>query len=551
MEKLMALQKYVRQLRPIQEKYTNHVEQVQTYLTESDTEQDLVEKTISVEYNKLKGSSDPIADALLNAAEYSKIKPNLVEQGKRVAQQLHKNHSQIGILKHLGRGNATNNYGKLYGVSANDTTPKTDIGDGGAYNLSLKEAAGAQLMSPKGAESTGLVQSAVDRYTSSGGKVDATKALSLLNEELDSLAVKEMVLTVGGGKIKGAKDAFQDWYFNKSDRRSIITKVEKNRKKQDEHMKAELSVHKITKVNRKYKDKLIKGVSALSQNELRNKYFKQFIGSEYSVKGFVIPDKYLKTDNEKELVKDNKRLQEKVVEILDIAIRQTKFLSSLANEFTKNDEFTKYVIYEAASGHAKFTGDVKSAPPYTGKETAVAKKIMTYDKNTGAVELEDIWKWSKKSGGLLVDSLSIDFKSSRTSRAGYTKFAVSIGKKVISLLNDYQMGFYNENTQNTYQTLQNIIDEEYLKIYPTLNNIMNELQKLDEGILDYVRKGFKSAKDFTVSVGKKIREVFTKFLKVVFKRFVTMIKELFEKNPNEALKTLGVEYVVSGVRIYK
>ena len=29
MEKLMALQKYVRQLRPIQEKYVDHVEQVQ------------------------------------------------------------------------------------------------------------------------------------------------------------------------------------------------------------------------------------------------------------------------------------------------------------------------------------------------------------------------------------------------------------------------------------------------------------------------------------------------------------------------------------------
>ena len=29
MEKLMALQKYVRQLRPIQEKYVDHLEQVQ------------------------------------------------------------------------------------------------------------------------------------------------------------------------------------------------------------------------------------------------------------------------------------------------------------------------------------------------------------------------------------------------------------------------------------------------------------------------------------------------------------------------------------------
>ena len=35
MEKLMALQKYVRQLRPIQEKYVDHVEQVQSLLTEA------------------------------------------------------------------------------------------------------------------------------------------------------------------------------------------------------------------------------------------------------------------------------------------------------------------------------------------------------------------------------------------------------------------------------------------------------------------------------------------------------------------------------------
>ena len=35
MEKLMALQKYIRQLRPIQENYVDHVEQVQSLLTEA------------------------------------------------------------------------------------------------------------------------------------------------------------------------------------------------------------------------------------------------------------------------------------------------------------------------------------------------------------------------------------------------------------------------------------------------------------------------------------------------------------------------------------
>ena len=37
-----------------------------SFLTESKTEQDLVEKTISVEFNKLKGSENPIQDAQLD-----------------------------------------------------------------------------------------------------------------------------------------------------------------------------------------------------------------------------------------------------------------------------------------------------------------------------------------------------------------------------------------------------------------------------------------------------------------------------------------------------
>ena len=54
-------------------------------MTESKTEQDLVEKTISVEFNKLKGSENPIKDALLDEKDYASIKPNLVETGRLVA----------------------------------------------------------------------------------------------------------------------------------------------------------------------------------------------------------------------------------------------------------------------------------------------------------------------------------------------------------------------------------------------------------------------------------------------------------------------------------
>ena len=60
------LRKYVRQLRPLQEKYVAPVIKIHSLLMESDTEQDLVEKTITVEFNKLKGSKNPINDALLD-----------------------------------------------------------------------------------------------------------------------------------------------------------------------------------------------------------------------------------------------------------------------------------------------------------------------------------------------------------------------------------------------------------------------------------------------------------------------------------------------------
>lgn len=495
-----------------------------TLLSESLTEQDLVEKTISVEFNKLKGSENPIKDALLDEKDYAKIKPSLVETGRLVAESLYRKDSNIGILKHLGRGNTANQYGKLYGVSANDTTPKTDIGDGGSYNLSLKEAGGAQLMSPKGGESTGLVKSAIDRYSASGGKVDASKALSLLSEELDNLAVKEMFITVGGGRQKGAKDAFQEWYFvNRG--KELKSKYRKATPKQiQDHMTAELSVHKITKTDRKYLDKLIDKKDALTDEQLQQK-FKEFAqDGGVDLKGYIIPDSYYKSEQEKDLAYDNQFMREKVVEILNIAVGQKKFLKELTEEFTKNDELAKYIVYEAATGHAKFTGNVKDAPPYTGNQNAVAKMMMTYDKNTGGVELIDCWDWAQKNGSALTTNLQIDFKSSRTSRAGYTKFAVSISKKVIPLMNS-------------------IFDKEYEKVAPLLNEYYQEMYQLDEGLLDYVKRGYRNAVDAISKIKQKIVETLTKFLKAVFSRFTNFVQNLFVTGEiSKAIETLGLDF---------
>ena len=75
-----------------------------------------------------------------------------------------------------------------------------------------------------------------------------------------------------------------------------------------------------------------------------------------------------------------------------------------------------------------------------------------------------------------------------------------------------------------------------------MDGALRDFQKLDEGILDFVKRGFKSAKDAVVKVGQKIRDILTRFLKTVFKRFTDTVKNLFQTKPNERTgKTLSQE----------
>ena len=543
----MALQKYVRQLRPIQESYVDHVDRVQSLLTESKTTQDLVEKTISVEFNRLKGHSDPIKAANLDEKDYKSIDKEFVETGVKVAKNLVSEYSAIKILKHFGRkgDDKENQYKTLYPeLNVKNATAKTDIGDGDKFNLSLKEAGGAQLMSPKGAESTGLVRSAIDRCSNTGVKIvgDGSKALALLSETLDTLSVKQMYITVGGKKEKGAKDSFIEWYlvYRTNELKRDINFKKATKANQERHMKAELSVFKITNQDKKYKDKLIKNVKPLKNIK---PYFKAYTKDKgVDIGKYRIPDSYFKSNKEKDLGYDNEFMRNKVVEILDVAIKQTKFLDDLSEEFTQNKELAEYIVYEAATGLAKFTGDVKQVPPYKGSDNFVAKYMMTYDKNSGALApLEDCWSWAKNNSSSLTSGLKIDFKSSRTSRAGYTKFAIGIAKKVLN------MNYFYEPKE--HDAMSEMFDEEYAKISPTLYQYEKEMDMLNEGLLDYVKKGYRSVVDAMSKIKQKVVEVLIKFLKKIFTKIVEYIKQLFNSSINLALNFLEVDVNTGSFKI--
>jgi hypothetical protein len=516
-------------------------------LTESKTTQDLVEKTISVEFNRLKGHSDPIKAANLDEKDYKSIDKEFVETGVKVAKNLVSEYSAIKILKHFGRkgDDKENQYKTLYPeLNVKNATAKTDIGDGDKFNLSLKEAGGAQLMSPKGAESTGLVRSAIDRCSNTGVKIvgDGSKALALLSETLDTLSVKQMYITVGGKKEKGAKDSFIEWYlvYRTNELKRDINFKKATKANQERHMKAELSVFKITNQDKKYKDKLIKNVKPLKNIK---PYFKAYTKDKgVDIGKYRIPDSYFKSNKEKDLGYDNEFMRNKVVEILDVAIKQTKFLDDLSEEFTQNKELAEYIVYEAATGLAKFTGDVKQVPPYKGSDNFVAKYMMTYDKNSGALApLEDCWSWAKNNSSSLTSGLKIDFKSSRTSRAGYTKFAIGIAKKVLN------MNYFYEPKE--HDAMSEMFDEEYAKISPTLYQYEKEMDMLNEGLLDYVKKGYRSVVDAMSKIKQKVVEVLIKFLKKIFTKIVEYIKQLFNSSINLALNFLEVDVNTGSFKI--
>ena len=532
----MSLSRFVRQLKPIQENRVNYVDRIQN-LQESKTEQDLVEQTIAVEFNKLTGHSDPIGAANLDAQFYGKIAEKHIITGQKVAKNLHAKHSEIKVLKHFGRKGEekSNQYKTLYPeLNVKNATAKTDIGDGGKFNLSLKEAKGAQLMSPKGAESTGLVRSAIDRCANNGIDIvgDGSKALELLSGTLDTLAVKQMYITVGGGKEPGAKDSFIEWYleYRAKELSKDINFKKAGKANQERHMKAELSIFKITNQDRNYKKKQIPRVNFIKDIK---PYFTAYTADgNVDIGKYRIPDKYYKSQKEKDLAYDNEFMRNKVVEILEIAIKQTTFLKDLSEEFTKNKNLAEYIIYEAASGVAKFTGDVNQAPPYKGGDNYVAKYMMTYDAGSGAVApLEECWSWSQNNSSSLTSGLNIDFKSSRTSRAGYTKFAVAIAKKVLKM--DYE--------PQEYDAMSEMFDEEYAKISPTLYQYEKEIDMLNEGLLDYVKKGYRSVVDAVSKIKKKIVDTLIKFLKKIFVRIVEYLKQLFKSSVGAALDFLEVE----------
>ena len=517
----MSLQGYVHQLRPRKESYVNHIGKIQNLLTEADTgKATKSEQAIVVAYNMKKGMSEEEAykKGGIPDTEWEKVSENLKADGKAIVNSM----EDVGnYLVHYGRGSAQNYFGKNYNLPAKDTTPKTDLYSDTGRAFSLKDAKGAVLLSPKGGEATGVVKSAIENYQkheSSQLDPEIDDVVNFLKNDLDNLAMKGKMV-----EVSKSKDSFTNWYLTKSDRKSKLKdKTKSNDKDIEAHMKAELSFYKIPKQDRNYRKKLISPTLMLSKRELDDIYFPAFVQSEFSILDARINPKYAKTQDEKDLYADNNKLKEQAIQLLDIGIRQSEFHKKFAGVFENAGGLKKYIIYEAASGHYKFTG--KLGTSYKGDDLAVAKELLEFQVkgDKAATKLyPNIFNWSIENESLL-DDFVLDFKAS--GKSGYTKFAIPTKSEKL---------------------LEFVIDDTYKNIEEELNNLISERICLEEGVFDSIKRGFKSAKDAIVSITNQIKDVIKRFYKTVIFKFTEMIRKILKRDILLGIDSLGLDFQAS------
>ena len=207
----MPLQKYVRQLRPIQESYVDHVEQVQNLFEGKLTAADW-EKVICVAYNMSKGMSE---EESISAADINEFKPkhkDALPIGEKIVENSFGN-DPSGVMKHYGQGSGTltkkwdNYFIKMTGKSASSPTktPKTDMILGSA-NISLKKYGGSQLMSGGKSETLATLGFAYDNAPNSIKSKAFDSAWNKLNKDIEKQYVN-FKLPPGGqtGKIASGK----------------------------------------------------------------------------------------------------------------------------------------------------------------------------------------------------------------------------------------------------------------------------------------------------------------------------------------------------------
>ena len=471
----------------------------QFLLTEADTAAATnTEIAICYHYNLLrtKNHEDALSDSGVDEKDFKKLTPDLLEIGKKVASQMG---DRGPLLVHSGKASASKNYYE----GARDVTPKADFFGNSKNYISLKKAGdggkGAQLMSAKSAEASGVVKAAVGHYENATGSAlsnnkDFLKAISILENEMKETARNDLNVEVAKGK-----KSFEDWYLSSSQRSKDVAKVERNKKKVEAHLKAELSLLGATRISGNASKNIIKGVIPISQNELKKMYDEYISDKEYKVGDVTVSARHLEKVSPDKL-KDSE-LKTQITEIIETSVNSLNWQNQLTKFFTDNEDLKKWMVYEAGSGLYKFTGTYSNGSNYFGGDSNVANKILVFY-NDGIKTEYDMMKYAE-SNTSLVNNISVSYKGA--GRSKYIKLGIA------------------SSVEHELPVLQ----EEWKKL--------ERQYYLSEGIFGNIKNKIKTFL-------KSAQQLIKRFYENVIKKVIGNLRVLAEKGIEGFLDALGLEY---------
>ena len=526
----MSFRRSMEQLRTVSNPKQNIQEKVQLFLTEADTSKATkAEMAICVAYNKLQGSTTPVEDAGIDAKKWAGVDTDTRDVGKKTANTM----PNVGKkLIHSGAGKAINNYKK-----GTDTTPKADMVGDDDNLISLKKqgdtGGGAQLMSAKSGEATGVFEAALDHFKSNESMKltgDLAEVLNILGKEMEATARNDSFV-----EVRESKKDFAEWYTTISDtikvgRQKIDTRfkqIENDRKvkgatDQDiiQFLELELKIIGVTTKSanapqqiKKLQDKF--GFpKVISPREFKKQEDAFLNDSEYKVGDVKISNDHIEKKGIDPKSLSDRKLKEQMIDIISTSIKSKPWAEKLQEYFNNNQELKKWMVYEAASGLYKFTGKPSTGKKYKPGSKAVANSIMVFSDN-GYVKSLDVLKYAKDNYNL-IDSLDISYKASGASK--YIKLGI---KSSVEYDNSLPM------------LVERAIESEKLILREELYNLERQYL-LNEGIFQSIVNKAKEYYD-------RAKQAVFDFYNRVIKKYIGYLADLFKQGIKALLQGLGLE----------
>ena len=474
-------------------------------------------------YNKNLSREDAYSKTnISNPKRYERFR---VEVEDRVGKKIVSNSSvkSLPLIEHTGQGlsdTVVNPY--------SNNTPKTDIMATKSHRISLKKKGGSQLTSATGPEARGLFEGAKAFW---GAEEDISGVLDEIIKEVEN---KFKTIT-GDQEVGQIRNKFKEYY---------ISVREPDVKKEAQEILNKLV--NITKPNTDEKNLLKQLTGKLSGKNLNKKGVEDHIKAEASALGLIgggdkpkwfIPNiTVMKPNTTSKLFKaflktyDNKEMADEASKVLTTAVDH-KNLKPIFDKVWNNDSFKKWVVYEAATGNFKFSGNSN----LNSNQDSIANEIMVFDLSGGVtLDLLDV-NWASKHASKVKST--VGYKSSGRSKNSSWRLNISEGAIP-------KQGTLFEHTMN------NVIKKETKKLNNDINILVDSyVDMLEEGFFDNLKK---KGKDLYVKVKKiastlvlKIKNMIKNFYNKVLKKALQNIKEFAKKGFDVLADALGIEIIGS------